>query len=550
MPILGTQSSRSGGTPTAPTSVSASAGNGQATVTFTESSYTGKGSVTYTAISSPGNFTATGTSPITVTGLTNGTAYTFTVRATSSTGETATSSASSSTTPVAPEFMARVYNSVNFDMAIQGAYVDASGNVYTVGYRQTDLYSQKYAFVIKQSADGTLLWQKQLARYLDPQNRRVAWGRSVWADSSGNVYVNASEVPSNDNYDYQHFLLTKLDSSGNTVWQKLYNGPADPGGTPQHFINYSHVGDSSGDTYYAGEITDTGTQNADYALTKVGTDGTHAWTYYYAYTGDQGSGNAFRYMATDFSGVPHATGYYYTSTTISKGVYVDHQTWNVVKFTTAGAISWARKFYDYSYYNVSSGMAIDSSGNVYTVGYSNKTGAYQLHLVKHDASGALQWQRRLTTSGTPSYGTRVSCDSSGNVYVLGGETTTSSAILLKYNSSGIIQWQRKIVANASSMQRHDLYVSGTSLVIVGNFTNGSYYNGYVVKVPTDGSKTGTYTVGGISYVYSTPSHTEDAGNMSEASENGLTRSSARSITTSTGASTVEAGALTVATTSI
>ena len=71
MPIIGTSASRSGGTPTAPTSVSATAGNAQAVVSFTAPAYAGKsGTLSYTATSSPGGFTATGnSSPLTVTGL-------------------------------------------------------------------------------------------------------------------------------------------------------------------------------------------------------------------------------------------------------------------------------------------------------------------------------------------------------------------------------------------------------------------------------------------------------------------------------------------------
>jgi len=85
----------------APTIGTATSGNTQASVSFTAPTFTGGSAITgYTAISSPGGFTGTGTSsPILVTGLTNGTAYTFTVTATNSAGTSTTSSTSNSVTP-------------------------------------------------------------------------------------------------------------------------------------------------------------------------------------------------------------------------------------------------------------------------------------------------------------------------------------------------------------------------------------------------------------------------------------------------------------------
>jgi hypothetical protein len=94
--------------PSAPTSPSASGGNAEATVTFTQGA-TGTaaaGDVTYRVVSSPGGLQATGVNVTsrTVTGLTNGTAYTFTVRAESVYGNSAYSAASNSVTPVAPPY--------------------------------------------------------------------------------------------------------------------------------------------------------------------------------------------------------------------------------------------------------------------------------------------------------------------------------------------------------------------------------------------------------------------------------------------------------------
>jgi hypothetical protein len=87
--------------PNAPTIGTATAGAGSASVAFTAPSNVGGSAITsYTAISSPGGITGTGaSSPVTVSGLTNGTAYTFTVVATNSYGSGPASAASNSVTP-------------------------------------------------------------------------------------------------------------------------------------------------------------------------------------------------------------------------------------------------------------------------------------------------------------------------------------------------------------------------------------------------------------------------------------------------------------------
>ncbi|ODR85069.1 putative Ig domain-containing protein [Shewanella xiamenensis] len=93
--------------PDAPTIGTATAGDAEATVTFTAPASTGGASILaggYTVTASPGGATGTGSgSPVTVTGLTNGASYTFTVTATNSAGTGAASGASNSITPAAPQ---------------------------------------------------------------------------------------------------------------------------------------------------------------------------------------------------------------------------------------------------------------------------------------------------------------------------------------------------------------------------------------------------------------------------------------------------------------
>jgi hypothetical protein len=90
--------------PGAPTIGTAVAGNAQATVNGTAPASNGGAAITgYRSTATPGGSTVTGASlPITHTGLSNGTGYTFTLAATNANGYGAESAASNSVTPSAP----------------------------------------------------------------------------------------------------------------------------------------------------------------------------------------------------------------------------------------------------------------------------------------------------------------------------------------------------------------------------------------------------------------------------------------------------------------
>ena len=103
---------------------------------------------------------------------------------------------------------------------------------------------------------------------------------------------------------------------------------------------------------------------------------------------------------------------------------------------------------------------MDSSGNVYAAGYTSggldgntNAGSNDLFVVKYNSSGTKQWTKELGSSSND-YASGVAVDSSGNVYSAGytsggldGHTNSGHApgsggydiFLVKYNSSGLKQ---------------------------------------------------------------------------------------------------------------
>ena len=106
---------------------------------------------------------------------------------------------------------------------------------------------------------------------------------------------------------------------------------------------------------------------------------------------------------------------------------------------------------------------------------STNAGYNDLFVVKYNSSGTKQWTKQLGTSSTD-LANGVATDSSGNVYVVGytygeldGNTNTgaSDIFVVKYNSSGTKQWTKQLGSSSPDYDygRSNISVSYTHLTL-------------------------------------------------------------------------------------
>jgi len=223
--------------------------------------------------------------------------------------------------------------------------------------------------------------------------------------------------------------------------------------------------DSSGNVYVCGQTSSQGAGQQDALFAKYDTLGTIQWQRSLGGT----SADTATGIAIDSSGNVYIIGN--TSSQGAGGTDI-----LLAKYNSSGTIQWQRSLGGASE-DSGGGISVDSSANIYISGVTSSQGAgnQDMIIAKYNTSGVIQWQRSL---GSTSFevGGRVATDSSGNLYISGRSNLQGSddTIIAKYNTSGVLQWQRTLIRSGSDLgQSITIDSSNNVYVTMSNFTVGS-----------------------------------------------------------------------------
>jgi len=392
---------------------------------------------------------------------------------------------------------------------------------------------------------------------------------SVSIDSSGNVYMTGGFGSStidfgggaltNANAGGADIFLARFDSNGNHKWSKRFGGIGWDEGN-------SISVDSSGNVYITGYFWSSTIDFGGGALTNAGNDdiflarfdsnGNHKWSKRFGGIDDEGASS----VSVDSSGNVYITGNFNGSTIdFGGGALTNAGSFDIflARFDSNGNHKWSKRFGGSSY-DIGSSVSVDSSGNVYITGkftsstidfgggalindgpcdeYSCRT---DIFLAKFDSNGNHKWSKRFGGSGDD-FGSSVSVDSSGNVYITGGSGSSTvdfgggalngpGIFLAKFDSDGKHLWSKSFVGGTGSSVSVDssgnVYITGgfgSSTVDFGGgaFTNaggscGSYPcpDIFLAKFDSNGNHKWSKSFGGGDYDLGTSVSVDSSGNV-------------------------------------
>jgi hypothetical protein len=355
--------------------------------------------------------------------------------------------------------------------------VDATGNQFigTIG-------DTKF---VKITPTGSIAWAKQITGGLAAESNST----KIVLDTNDNLIFAGGD----NNLDSKSTLLSLSNSSGSQNW-------ATHRASTSYRRNLGVVMLSDGSFVTAGY----GNANGHVLYTKYNSSGAYTSQYSQATIGSLGRQQIVRDASNNVYTL------WQNSSTNARVI---------TKLNSSLAVQWHRTINGTGWFG-SIHLTCDSSGNVYV---ANGT-----KIIKIDTSGTKVWERDSTQNLTQR-GVAMTVDADSNLYVTGDDGEGVYAYVKKINSSGTLQWYRKITTNGGGVQLTGITVKGSNLYLCGTATINSSASSFIMKVPTDGTKTGSYSSGLFSYT----SHTATLSSGSDMSIQTVSYSNGTAATSST-----------------
>jgi len=148
------------------------------------------------------------------------------------------------------------------------------------------------------------------------------------------------------------------------------------------------------------------------------------------------------------------------------------------------------------------GIAVDSSDNIYLVGSTTSFGAgmFDMALVKYNSLGEQQWN---TTWGGSDFdlGSGIAVDSSDNIYLVGSTGSPPDMVIVKYNSLGEQQWNTTWGGSGGDLGYGIAVDSSDNIYLVGSTTSfgAGHYDMFLVKYNSLGEQQWNTTWGGVNF---------------------------------------------------
>lgn len=372
------------------------------------------------------------------------------------------------------------------------------------------VYNNTYIYAITFNSSGVLSTQKVTPSYSSAIGQTV----SAAIDSSNNIYF-IQEEPNICGYD-SYVFIQKVDTSY-TVTQTRFTLQAWSyccAPVNNLMVNGATL-DSSGNYYF--NIT---TNGAPLPGTGYTTNGSLR-----ALVIKTNSSLVGQNFFNVYGGTLYGTSSYMAANSTSTTGRVLTRRFDFIysccsSYSSASVVAWDKGWYLYFYRNnfqTPAFTSVDSSGNVYVFVDDYYAGC--MYLYKFDTNGSYVWGRQIYIGSGINNINGMEFDSSGNLYIMFRDYDWFATYILKYNSSGTLQWSRYITYYNCCVSSYNI-MQGQNIQISSNDTNAFYvtvknaysspYDTVLLRLPLDGSLTGTINTGYQTMNYGNASVTDAA----------------------------------------